>query len=161
MKQNVLLLPLLGAGLTIFCFILPWINIDLSTIEVDSPFLQFPDSVGSDMPKPKLTGTVKVTGFKLATGSANVLSLSLIAAIAIIVICIYMMIQKTPLNSRLPILICSGIGLLSVLYAVLKNMQIIGLGGYAAGIGFILALLGAWMIPKSAAHVETSDVAET
>ena len=54
-----------------------------------------------------------------------------------------------------------GIGLISVLFLILLNMQIISFGAYGAAIGFIIALFGAWKIPKSAAHIETSDVAET
>ncbi len=157
MKQNSLLLPLVGGGLTFFCFFLTWISIDLSTLKSNITSPQMP---GMNIPQPKLEGILTVTGFNLATNGRNLLTtLSLLATVAIIAICIYMLIQNSALKSRIPLLICSGIGLLIVLYVIFNNLSIISFGIVGAAIGFIIALIGAWIIPKSEVATEITEKA--
>ena len=154
MKQNPLLLPLVGSGLSFLCFFLPWIKIDLSTLASN---ISFSGISGLSMPQPKFEGILSITGFKFVTGRANFITLSLLAAIAIIAFCIYMLIQNKPLKSRVPLLICSGLGLLSVLFVIMINMEIISFGVFGAAIGFIIALIGAWNIQKSEVATEISE----
>ena len=154
MKQNSLILPLVGGGLALFCFFLPWLRIDLSTLDTKSTF---PQITGSNIPQPKLEGIATFTGWKVATDGADISTISLLAAIAIIAICIYTMVQKTDWKYRVFLLICSGIGLLSVLYIVFSAMKIISLGVFGAGIGFIVALIGAWNIPESEPTIEAVE----
>lgn len=154
MKQNPLLLPLVGGGLTFLCFFLTWIKIDLSTLKSD---ITFPQMSGMNTPQPKLEGFLTATGFKLATGGGNLITLSLLATIAIIAICIYMLIQNSALKSRIPLLICSGIGVLIVLYVIISNLSIVSFGVFGAAIGLIIALIGAWNIPKSEAATEINQ----
>ena len=155
MKQNPLLLPLVGGGLTFLCFFLTWISIDLSTLNSD---ITFPQMSGMDITPPKLEGIVSITGFKLATGGGNLkITLSLLTAIAIIAICIYMLIQNTPSKSKIPILICSGIGLLIILFVILPNLSIISFGVFGAAIGFVIAFIGAWNIPQSEVATEINE----
>ena len=157
MKQNPLLLPLVGGGLTFLCFFLTWIKIDLSTLNSDTIF---PSMSGMNMPQPKLEGFLTATGFNLATNGKNFLTtLSLLATVAIIAICIYMLIQNSALKSRIPLLICSGIGLLIVLYVIIGNLSIITFGIVGAALGFIIALIGAWNIPKSEVATEINEEA--
>lgn len=157
MKQNPLLLPLVGGGLTFFSFFLTWIRIDLTTLKSNIPF---PQMSGMNMPQPKLEGFLTATGFNLATNGKNFLTtLSLLATIAVIAICIYMLIQKSTLKSRIPLLICSGIGLLIVLYVIIGNLSIITFGIIGAAIGFIIALIGALIIPKSEVLTEINEEA--
>lgn len=154
MKQNPLLLPLVGGGLTFLCFFLTWIRIDLSTLKSN---LTSPQMSGMNFPQPELEGFLTATGFKLATSGGNLITLSLLAVIAIIAICIYMLMQNTPSKSKIPILICSGIGLLIVLYVIFKNLSIISFGVFGAAIGFIIALIGAWNIPQSEVATEINE----
>ena len=154
MKQNPLLLPLVGGGLTFLCFFLTWIRIDLSTLKSD---IILPQMSGMNFPQPKLEGFLTATGFKLATGGGNLITISLLAVIAIIAICIYMLMQNTPSKSKIPILVCSGIGLLIVLYVIFENLSIIRFGVFGAAIGFTIALIGAWSIPQSEVATETDE----
>ena len=170
MKQNSLTLPLVGGGIAFLCFFLPWIKFDMS-------------SLGLDQAIPQLKGALTISGFKMATGNANLITLALIAAVAIIGICIYMLYEKTPWKSRIPVLICSGIGFLLVLFTLIRFMQGISegtrlageilksttakveldkivnfqFGGFGAVIGFALALIGAWNIPKSNDSMEDNE----
>ena len=156
MKQNPLLLPLVGSGLTFFCFFLTWVRIDLSTLKSG---ITFPPMSGMNIPQPKLEGFLTATGFKLATAGGNLITLSLFATIAIIAICIYLLIQNSALKSRIPLLICSGIGLLIVLYVIISNLSIVSFGVIGAAIGLIIALIGAWNIPKSVVATEITEEA--
>lgn len=150
MKQNPLLLPLIGSGLTIFCYFLPWITIDISTLSSRDTYLEFEANIIAE-------GNITASGLNLAFDSANLFTLAFLGAIGIIAICIYMLYQKTPLKSRTPVLVCSGIGLLIVLLIILINMTIINFGAIGAAIGFIIALIGAWSILKSEPAIDTSE----
>ena len=167
MKQNPLILPIVGGGIALLCFFLPWLNFDMS-------------SMGIREVLPQVKAAINISGFTLATGGANFVTLAFIAAIAVIGICIYMINQKTPWKARNLVLISSGIGVLCILFTLIQVIQGLSLasrmagplmqsarsdlelnkiispqfGGLGAAIGFIIALIGAWNIPKSDTSIE-------
>ena len=91
-----------------------------------------------------------------------------------------MVSQKTPWKSRIIVLISSGIGLLFVLLTIIRfipglspqmdavsgvlksidsdanigNLISLQFGGFGTAIGFIIALIGGWNIPKSDISME-------
>ncbi len=169
MKLNTLKTPLIGAGIVIICYFFPWMKIDLSALDF------------GDLLPNKMKLIKSVSGLDM-TGNAIVL-LSFIAGLAIIVICLYTLYEKTPWKSRIPVLICSVVGCLFILLTLLRFMQginegmklagdilesslpdanlkdVISLqfGGFGAAIGFIVALIGALGIPKSGYSVPTDN----
>ncbi|MDE0482240.1 MAG: hypothetical protein OXI67_06670 [Candidatus Poribacteria bacterium] len=58
MKQNPLILPIIGGGIALLCCFLPWIQIDISSLVLDQ-----------DIPQSKEFLTI--SGFHLATGNGN------------------------------------------------------------------------------------------
>ena len=162
MKQNSLILPIVGGGIALLCFFFPWIKIDMS-------------SMGQE--------TINISGLTFAVGGMNFATLAFIAAGAIIGICIYMMNQNTPWKTRNLVLICSGIGILGLLFMLIRFAQGLNLasrlaeptslltgsdmeldkiislqfGGLGTIIGFIVALIGAWSLPKSDPTMENSE----
>ena len=161
MKQNSLILPIVGGGIALLCFFLPWIKIDMSPMGQE---------------------TINISGLTFAVGGMNFATLAFIAAGAIIGICIYMMNQNTPWKARNLVLICSGIGILGLLFMLIRFAQGLNLasrlagstslltgsdmeldkiislqfGGLGTVIGLIIALIGAWNIPKSNLTAEDS-----
>lgn len=171
MKQNSLVIPLVGGGFSLLCFFMPWVKFDSSSFVLSGPTA-------------KAAGALTFSGFSLATGG-NFITLAFIAALAIIGISIYMLSQKTPWKSRIPVLISSGVGLLCLLFtlpqftpafnpgiravqdiggaaapemqAKLKELISLQFGGFGAAIGFIVALIGAWSLPKSDPSTENRE----
>ena len=167
MKQNSLSVPIVGGGIAFLCFFLPWIKLNMSAL-----------GLGSALPQVKVN--LSVSGFKIATGAADLTTLAFLAALAILGVCIYMMSQKTPWKSRTIVLISSGIGLLFVLFKLIQfipglnpqmnvvsgvlksidsdanigNLISLQFGGFGTAIGFIIALIGGWNIPKSDISME-------
>jgi hypothetical protein len=167
MKQNSLSVPIVGGGIAFLCFFFPWIKLDMSAL-----------GLGDALPQVKVN--LSVSGFKYATGTANLTTLAFLAALAILGVCIYMMSQKTPWKSRTIVLISSGIGLLFVLFKLIQfipglnpqmdvvsgmlksidsdanigNLIHLQFGGFGTAIGFIIALIGGWNIPKSDISME-------
>lgn len=160
MKQKSLILPLVGGGIALICFFFPWMKFDMSSLGLDQAIPQFK--------------VITISGFKIATDSGNLTTLALLAVVAIIGVCIFMLYEKTPWKAKIPVLICGGIGVILVLFTLLRFIQgvsevkrlaeealksttevepdkIISLqfGGFGAIIGYVLALIGAWYIPKS------------
>lgn len=170
MKKNPLILPIVGGGIAFLCFFLPWIKFDMSSMGVREVL-------------PQVEAAINISGFTLATGGANFVTLAFVAAIAVIGICIYMINQKTPWKARNLVLISSGIGTLCILFTLIRVIQGLSLasrmagplmqsagsdmelgeifspqfGGLGAVIGFIIALIGAWNIPKSDTLVEKTE----
>ena len=167
MKQNSLSVPIVGGGIAFLCFFLPWIKLNMSAL-----------GLGSTLPQIKVN--LSVSGFKIATGTANLTTLAFLATLAILGVCIYMVSQKTPWKSRIIVLISSGIGLLFVLLTIIRfipglspemdavsgvlksidsdanigNLISLQFGGFGTAIGFIIALIGGWNIPKSDISME-------
>ena len=165
MKRNSLTVPLVGGGIALICCLLPWIKIDIS-------------SLGLDPAIPQLKESLTISGFHLATGNGN-MPYPFFAALVLIMVCFYMLSEKTPWKSRKPVLICSGIGFSLVLFTLFSFRQELSgtpltekileyatskvelgrianlqLGGFGAAIGFIVAFIGAWNIPRSAPFAE-------
>ena len=167
MKQNSLSVPIVGGGIAFLCFFLPWIKLNMSAL-----------GLGDALSQVKVN--LSVSGFNLATGTADLTTLAFLAALAILGVCIYMMSQKTPWKSRIIVLISSGIGLLFVLFKLIQfipglnpqmdvvsgiwksidsdanigNLISLQFGGFGTAIGFIIALIGGWNIPKSDISME-------
>ena len=170
MKRYSLFLILGGGGFAIFCFFVPWLKLDMT-------------SIGSF--------TETFSGFSIAM-EGNSATIVLIAAVAIIGISIYMLIQQTPWKSRIPVLLSSSTGILGTLVVLrlallhvpehilqfttvalgthwaqvegatgemktqLTDLINLQFGGFGAAIGFIVALIGAWSLPKGV--LETSKI---
>jgi len=169
MKQNSLVVPLVGGGIALLCCFLPWIKIDISSLDLD-PVI-FP-------PNESLT----ISGFHLATGNGN-MPYPFFAALVLIMVCFYTLYEKTPWKSKKPVLICSGIGSLLVLFTLfsfrqglregtplagkileyatseveLGQIASLQFGGFGTAIGFIVAIIGAWNIPKSDTSIEDNE----
>ncbi len=167
MKQNSLSVPIVGGGIAFLCFFLPWVKLDMSALGLGDALSQ-------------IKVNLSVSGFNLATGTASLTTLAFLAALAILGVCIYMAIQKTPWKSRIIVLISSGIGLLFVLFKLIQfipglnpqmnvvsgvlksidsdanigNLISLQFGGFGTAIGFIIALIGGWNIPKSDISME-------
>ncbi|RKU31809.1 hypothetical protein C6499_03985 [Candidatus Poribacteria bacterium] len=141
---------------------MPWIKIDISSLDLD-PIIS--------PPKESLT----ISGFHIATPYAFFVALMLILG------CLPML--KRPWKARKLVLTCSVIGFLFVLitlflfipelsentplaekileYATSKvelgQIASLQFGGFGAALGFIVAFIGAWSLPKSAPSTENSE----
>ena len=161
MKQHSLIPPIVGGSIALLCFFFPWIKINMSSMGQES---------------------INISGFTFARGM-NFVTLAFIAAGAIIGICIYMMNQNIPWKARNLVLICSGVGILCILFMLIRFVQGLNLasrlaeptqqlagsdmeldkifspqfGGLGTVIGFIVAFIGAWSLPKSDPSMENSE----
>ncbi len=165
MKQNSLIVSLVGGGIVLLCCFLPWIKIDISSLDlVISP------------PKESLT----ISGFHIATGNEN-MPYAFFVALMLILGCFCML--KTPWRARKLVLTCSVIGFLFVLFTFftfrqefsegtplaeeileyatskveLGQLASLQFGGFGAAIGFIVAFIGARSLPKSDPSLENSE----
>ena len=167
MKRNSLTVSLVGGGIALLCCLLPWIKIDISSLTLD-PVIS--------PPKESLT----ISGFHIATGNDN-MPYAFFAALVLILVCLRAL--KTPWIARKPVLICSVIGFLLVLFTLfsfrqelsegtplagkileystskveLEQIASLQFGGFGAAIGFIVAFIGAWSLPKSDPSIENSE----
>ena len=159
MKRNSLIVSLGGGGIALLCCFLPWIKIDISFLDLD-PVIS--------PPKESLT----ISGFHIASGNDN-MPYAFFAALVLILVCLQTL--KTPWKARKPVLICSVIGFLFVLFTLfsfrqelsegtplagkileyatskveLGQLASLQFGGFGTAIGFIVAFIGAWSLPKS------------
>ena len=78
MKQNSLSVPIVGGGIAFLCFFFPWIKLDMSAL-----------GLGDALPQIKVN--LSVSGFRFATGAADLTTLAFLAALAILGVCIYML----------------------------------------------------------------------
>ena len=170
MKQNPLKLPLIGGGIAFLCFFLPWIKIDLSSLDPEGML-------------PNLHKTGSILGIQPVIGGATFAILIFLSTLVILGVCLYMIKQQTPWKARMPVLICSGFGVLYfliglILYVILSNpissklmvngqtgvniggMMRLQIGIYGAAIGFVMALIGAWNIPKSDVSIQENEEKE-
>ena len=165
MKQNSLIVSLVGGGIVLLCCFLPWIKIDISSLDpVISP------------PKESLI----ISGFHIATGNEN-MPYAFFVALMLILGCFCML--KTPWRARKLVLTCSVIGFLFVLFTFftfrqefsegtplaeeileyatskveLGQLASLQFGGFGAAIGFIVAFIGARSLPKSDPSIENSE----
>ena len=167
MKQNSLIVSLVGGGIALLCCLLPWIKIDISALDLDPVISPLKESL-------------TISGFHIATGNEN-MPYAFFAALVLILVCLQTF--KIPWKARKPVLICSGIGFLLVLFTLfsfrqefsegtplaekilesatskveLEQLVSLQFGGFGAAIGFIVALIGAWSLPKSDPSMENSE----
>ena len=92
MKRNPLMLPLTSGGIILLCFFLPWIKVDFSSLGLDPAYSN-------------LQGTATISGIQFVISGSIFEILSFFAALVILGICFYMLSQKTPWNSTIPVLI--------------------------------------------------------
>ncbi len=171
MKKNPLILPIVGGGVAFLCFFLPWMAFDMSSLDLD-------------LVVPQLEGTITIAGFRMAVSGGNLFtSIAFLATLTILGVCIYMLNQKTPWKARSPVLISSGIGLLFMVFTLIQffpgtnpELRMVSdmlkstdfkidmskvispqFGGFGVAIGFIVAIIGAWNIPKSDTLVEKTE----
>ena len=171
MKQNSLILPIVGGGVAFLCFFFPWIAFDMSSLDLDLVISQ-------------LEGSITIAGFRMAISGGNLFtSIAFLATLTILGVCIYMLNQKTPWKARSPVLISSGIGLLFMVFTLIQffpganpDLRMVSdmlkstyfkidmsklispqFGGFGVAIGFIVALIGAWNIPKSDTSMKNNE----
>ena len=123
-----------GGVIALFCFFMPWVKISC------------------------MGTTTHVSGFDLATksGGEDLIMVALIAAVAIIGISVYMLIQQTPWKSKLPVFISSGIGICCLWVSLFKDGRpnfgglegTLQFGAFGTIIGFILSIIGVWITSK-------------
>lgn len=170
MKQNPLKLPLIGGGIAFLCFFLPWIKFDLSSLD--------PEGM---LPDPQRT--VALHGIQFVINGSTFEVLNFLAPLVILGVCLYMFKQQTPWKARMPVLICSSCGVIYYLISLIRtiiqinsnasklmeiaqtqvnigNVISIQFGIYGVLIGFVVALIGAWNIPKSDVSIEENEEKE-
>lgn len=177
MKQNPLKLPLIGGGIAFLCFFLPWIKFDFSSLDITRllPDSQDPTLMSSDSPS---TGAIH--GIRFVINGATFEVLTFLATLVILGVCLYMFKQQTPWKARIPVLICSSCGVIYYLISLIQtNIQInsnaskvmeiaqtqvnignvisLQFGIYGVLIGFVVALIGAWKIPKSDVSIPENE----
>ncbi|MCG9129866.1 hypothetical protein JT359_19925 [Candidatus Poribacteria bacterium] len=176
MKRNPLKLSLIGGGITFLCFFLPWMKYDFSSFP---NFSSFPSRNA-----PNLQETGYILGIQKVINGATFDTLTFLATLAIIGVCFYMHKQQTPWKARTPVLICSGCGVIyyfsSIILAIIGSISIksktlefaqetgidignvfsLQFGIYGVLIGFVLALIGAWKIPKSVTSIDENEQTE-
>ena len=82
MKQNPLILPIVGGGVAFLCFFLPWMAFDMSSLDLD-------------LVVPQLEGTITIAGFRMAVSGGNLFtSIAFLATLTILGVCIYMLNKK-------------------------------------------------------------------
>lgn len=187
MKQYLSLITFIGGVLAFSCFALPWVTFtsgayktswetDVRTGKVGSATFRSSRPVTEQGPiiKSIPASHHKYLGFKIAI-KGNLITIVFIASIATAGFSVYILTQRTPDKSKLFVLISSGIGLGCLLLTFLLVMLIsdnglrsvgnttytsngnIQFGGFATAVGFIIAFIGAWSIPKFKPSIEKSE----
>lgn len=192
MKRNLLFIPLSGGILALLCFFLPWIKIDMSSLgSVLTKLGGSTDNLSHTLAKmfgsasTKAGNFVKFSGFSLAI-ERGLSTIAFVAALAIIGICFYTLVKKTPWAARFLVYVSSGVGLLCLLFTLsllpqeftggilmelfrprqtgiwethrmdLQELIRLQFGGFGTAIGFIVAIIGAWSLSKSDPSMENS-----
>ena len=123
-----------GGVIALFCFFMPWVKISCMGNTISN-----------------------ASGFDLATKSGgDLIIVALIAAVAIIGISVYMLMQQTPWKSKLPVFISSGIGICCLWISLFKGGRpssggleaTLQFGAFGTIIGFILSIIGVWVTSK-------------
>lgn len=165
MDKNTRFFTPAGGILALICFFLPWMKIDCTSEGV------FGSTIGE---------IHTVSGFDIATKQqVNLITLALVAAAVIIVVSIIMLVKQTPLKSKLPVLISSGVGLGCLMIEYIRasigydtglgkiSLEDLGItyqfGAFGTIVGFILSIVGALTIQKSnniSVPIEETNVSE-
>lgn len=158
-KKSLFMATPAGGILALICFFLPWIKIDCT----EETF--WGTTIGE---------VTTATGFEIATKQqVNLITATLIAAVVITGVSLYMLKEQTPWKSRLPVLISSGIGLGCLLIEyihlntgidtplgkiTLKDLKVtFQIGAFGTIIGFILSIIGVWSLYKPENSSESQD----
>ena len=167
MKRNSLTLPIVGGSISLICFFLPWIKFDMSALGLDL----FPTN---------LDGPIYVSGFRFVMNGATFEILTFLATLTILGVCIYMLKQKTPWKSRMPVLISSSYGciyiFIGIIVSIIADIDIasrkiefassdtnldefasLQFGLFGVIVGFALAFIGVWNIPKKNPFNENNE----
>ena len=186
MKQHSILIMFIGGILALCCFALTWVTFtsggykkswetDVQTGKIGNATFRSsrPVTEQGAIIKGVPASHHKYSGFNIAI-KGNLITIVFITAIATIGCSVYMLTQRTHHKSKLFVLISSGIGLGCLLITFLVVMVIndngirsvgnttytsngnIQLGSFGTMIGFVIAFIGAWNIPKSNTRTESS-----
>lgn len=124
-----------GGVIALFCFFMPWVKASCMGNTISN-----------------------ASGFDLATkNGGDLILVALIAAVAIIGISFYMLVQQTPWKSKLPVFISSGIGIGCLWVSLFKGGRpssgglevTLQFGAFGTIIGFIISIIGVWVTSKS------------
>ena len=186
MKQHSILITFIGGILALCCFALPWVTFtqggykkswktDVRTEKIGSATARFsrPVTEQGTIIKGAPSTHHSYLGFKIAT-KGNLITLVFATTIITVGCSVYMLIQRTPGKSKLLVLISSGFGFGCLLLTFLLVMVISGIGlrsvgnttytvngniqfgGFGTVVGFVIAFIGAWNIPKPNASIENN-----
>lgn len=158
MKQNPLTIPIIGGSISLICFFLPWFKFDMAALALDPMYSN-------------IDGPIYISGFRYVMHGATFEVLTFLAILTILGVCIYMIKQKTPWKSKIAVLISSSYGCIYVsiglIVSIIADIHIaskkfefappganldkfasLQFGVFGVIIGFVLAFVGAWNIPK-------------
>ena len=122
-----------GGVIALFSFFMPWVKVSC------------------------MGTTHKISGFDLTkVEGQDLIIVVLIAAVATTGISVYMLIERTPWKSKLPVLISSGIGICCLWISLFKDGRpsvggleaTLQFGAFGTIIGFILSIIGVWATSK-------------
>ena len=186
MKQHSILITFIGGILALCCFALTWVTFtsggykkswetDVQTGKIGNATFRSsrPVTEQGAIIKGVPASHHKYSGFNIAI-KGNLITIVFITATATIGCSVYMLTQRTHDKSKLFVLISSGIGIGCLLVTFLVVMVIsdngirsvgnttytsngnIQLGSFGTMIGFVIAFIGAWNIPKPNTPTESS-----
>ena len=178
MKQHSILIMLVGGIVAICCFVTPWVTFtnggykknwetDVRVEKVGDYTRRFsrPVSEQGVIIKPVPETHHRHAGYKIAS-NGNLTTISFIAAIVTIGCSIILLMQSRPGSLTQIVLMSSVLGVVSLLVAFLlvmfadeNGIRSIGnttytlsgniqFGGFGAGIGFVIAIIGAKISPR-------------
>ena len=122
-----------GGVIALFSFFMPWVKVSC------------------------MGTTHKISGFDLTkVEGQDQIIVVLIAAVATTGISVYMLIERTPWKSKLPVFISSGIGICCLWVSLFKDGRpsvgglegTLQFGAFGTIIGFILSIIGVWATSK-------------
>lgn len=164
MKRHSLFLILGGGGFTILCFFMPWIKLDLTSIA------SFTDTYsGFSLAMRGLLGLITVIAALVTIGSIYILKpqtpwksrIPVLLSSSIGFLCVLGVLRLAPLH--IPeetyqfIAVALGTHWAQVdaeMKTQLTDLINLQFGGFGAAIGFIVAFIGAWSLPKSDPSME-------
>ena len=170
MKRHSLFLILGGGGFTILCFFMPWLKLDLTSIA------SFTDTYsGFSLAMRGLFGMIACIAALVTLGSIYILKpqtpwksrIPVLLSSSIGFLCVLGVLRLAPLHipeeTHQFIVVALGThwaqvdgatGEMKIQLPDLINPQF---GGFGAAIGFIVAFIGAWRLPKSDPSIENSE----
>ena len=170
MKRHSLFLILGGGGFTILCFFMPWLKLDLTSIA------SFTDTYsGFSLAMRGLFGMIACIAALVTLGSIYILKpqtpwksrIPVLLSSSIGFLCVLGVLRLAPLH--IPeetyqfIAVALGThwaqveGATTEMKTQLTDLINLQFGGFGAAIGFIVAFIGAWSLPKSDASIENSE----